>query len=117
MTFPHDPQTVASTFGYHPNESDLASLAQLVQVGRLLVLGSEIPDVVDVVGSTRFMASPPVDLPRGLYWFAGFGSIDVLAVAEGVSASRSLVDDLRNVRDDHPLESARGWLDKTAQPS
>lgn len=109
-SFPHTADTLVTTFGYHPSSLDSVTVVNLAQVGRMLVVGSAIPDVVDLVGELKFQTNPGVSLPRGLYWFAGAAGIDVMLVAEGASPSDSTVIKAHAAEADHPLSAARGWM-------
>lgn len=110
MSFPHTTGTLISTWGYHPAPQDAPQLVRLAQVGRFLVLGSEVPDVVDLVGVMSYLGSPDVALPRGLYWFAGVAGVDVMLVQDGAPPGPSLVVRPEEAVDGHPLGSARVWM-------
>jgi superfamily II DNA or RNA helicase len=110
MSFPHSTGTLLSTFGYHPTAQDASQVVRLAQVGRMLVLGSEVPDVVEDVGPAAYLPNPEVSLPRGLYWFAGMAGVDVMLVLDGETPSSSVVMETGSVDDDHPLRAAQGWM-------
>lgn len=82
-TFVREAEEVRGSFGYHPNPRDLAGLVQIVRFPRLLVVGGSVPDLCDLADSVR-STSVDTDLPRGLYWFAGFDQ--PLAVAVNIGA-------------------------------
>lgn len=110
MSFPHDTATLLSSFGYHPSIADASTLARRAQVGRLLVVGHEPPDVADLVGSLRYLPEHQ-PLPRGIYWFAHVAGVDVMVVQEGALPGDSVVASGEADDEAQPLLDARGWLD------
>lgn len=107
--FPHSADVVRSSYGYHPLQDDVTEMTSVASVSRLLVLGPDVPDLAASSGATRYVSSPPVQLPRGLYWFASAGEIDVLVVTEGSPTAPGEVISASQDSPEHPLVSAAAW--------
>jgi superfamily II DNA or RNA helicase len=109
--FPHDSQIVGSTFGYHPLHEDLSQVAGLATVGRILILGPDVPDIASETRGTRYLPTPQVQLPRGIYWFASQGVVDLLVVTEGAPSAPGEFLDRSLLSDTHALVNAAAWHD------
>jgi superfamily II DNA or RNA helicase len=108
-----DREVVRGTHGYHPLASDLEVMLQSGGFDQLLVFGSGIKDVVEYVREIRIVTQPPVELPRGVYWFSGAEPSGVLLVTTGASAGASVAVPAEGVPEGSALDNALGWLDQT----
>lgn len=97
--------------GYHPLPQDISDLTRASSVRRLLVLGPDVPDVSTAVAEARYVPSPDVKLPRGMYWFPRNGSVDAMLVIDGLLPASSEVIRPEDSTEDHPLVLAGQWLD------
>src|SRR4051812_43226459 len=82
VTLP-DRSVVATTHGYHPLVGDAAELLSMRLFSDVLVLGPGVPDVGGLAQQLRHLATPPVQLPEGIYWFSGVTPAAVLVVDAG----------------------------------
>ncbi|GGD24679.1 DEAD/DEAH box helicase [Nocardioides daphniae] len=106
-----DALVVSSTHGYHPVTTELEDVLRAGAFQQLLVLGPGVNDVVDLVNETRIVASPPVQLPQGIYWFSGIEPSVVLSVTSGTSPGPSVAAPSDEVLNGSPLDNALGWVD------
>lgn len=109
MPIPHSPETLHSTFGYHPLDADVLDFVRAAKVHTLLVVGPDVPDIHDSVGDLRFMVEASVELPIGLYWFAQSGGVNVLLVSEGTSPVDGLITHLDSLHAAQDLVAASQW--------
>ncbi|MGY0537982.1 DEAD/DEAH box helicase [Nocardioides sp. YJ-D4] len=108
-----DPQTIASTWGYHPSVRDLAALTETSRFSELLVWGRRVPDIVHRFAWTRIVAAPPTRLPAGIYWFSGIEEPAVLAVYDGADAAPGLTAPYDQIPEDSALDNALAWLEES----
>ncbi|MDF9717339.1 helicase-related protein [Nocardioides sp. ChNu-99] len=106
-----DSETIRATHGYHPVTTDLEDVLRADAFGQLLIFGPGVNDVVDLVGETRVVTAPPVQLPQGVYWFSGVAPSVVLAVTGGTSPGASVATSPDSVAGGSPLDNALGWVD------
>ena len=101
-----DGEVVRSTFGYHPLTSDLEEILRNGGFDQLLVFGGGIRDFVEHVREIRIVMQPPVQLPKGVYWFSGVEPSGVLSVTVGASSGPSLAVPADGVPEGSPLDNA-----------
>ena len=107
-----DGEVVRGTFGYHPLTSDLEEILRNAGFDQLLVFGGGIRDFVEHVREIRIVMQPPVQLPKGVYWFSGVEPSGVLSVTVGASPGPSLAVPADGVPEGSPLDNALRWLDQ-----
>jgi hypothetical protein len=93
-----DDAVVRGSHGYHPVSTDLEVILRSGGFDQLLVFGESVPDVVEHVREIRVVVRPPVDLPRGVYWFSGVEPSGVLWVTAGGAAGPSIAAAFLRVR-------------------
>lgn len=111
MTTPTADQ-LRTTFGYHPVVTALPGLLGAGSFDELLVFGAGLGDVVDLVGETRVVTTPPVQLPQGIYWFAGVSPTSVLLVSQGAPATGAMSVPAKQVAEGSALDNALGWVEQ-----
>ena len=107
-----DGEVVRGTFGYHPLTSDLEEILRNGGFDQLLVFGGGIRDFVEHVREIRIVMQPPVQLPKGVYWFSEVEPSGVLSVTVGASSGPSLAVPADGVPEGSPLDNALRWLDQ-----
>lgn len=110
MTLP-DRSVVATTHGYHPLVGDAAELLSMRLFSDVLVLGPGVPDVGGLAQQLRHLATPPVQLPEGIYWFSGVTPAAVLVVDAGGPPGAPLREPSSSVPEGSALDQAFSWLD------
>lgn len=108
-----DDAVVRGSHGYHPVSTDLEVILRSGGFDQLLVFGESVPDVVEHVREIRVVVRPPVDLPRGVYWFSGVEPSGVLWVTAGGAAGPSVAVPAGSVPAGSALDHALGWLDQS----
>lgn len=108
------PETITSTWGYHPALNDVAEFARAGAFSELLVFGARVPDVVDLVDEARMIA-PPTTLPTGVYWFSGLERPLLLAVHEGGQAAPGQSMPWNEVVEGSALDNALAWAEQAWQ--
>jgi superfamily II DNA or RNA helicase len=99
------------SFGYHPVVDELDAVLGRARFTRALVADEAITDLVEHVISCRALWDADIDLPTGIYWFAGIEEPLLFQVGTGLPsgpATSVAVDDLA---EEHPLASAFGWAE------
>lgn len=105
------PSVIAATHGYHPLTGDVRGVLEAGSFAEMLVIGSGVPDVVDLVQRVRLVHQSPRELPVGVYWFSGVSPAAVLLVESGATPSSSLAETPENVVRGSALDSALSWLE------
>ena len=108
-----DGEVVRGTHGYHPVASDLEQILRDGQFDQLLVFGPGVADVVEQVHEIRIVTKPPIQLPRGVYWFSGVEPSAVLSVSVGASPGPSIAVAASDVPEGSAMDNALGWLEQT----
>lgn len=107
---PRLPEEIEATFGYHPGATEVRELVATVRFVRLLVIGTAVPDVIDLLTATR-TTGEQVPLPRGLYWFSGIDQPMAMLVTAGASASDGAATPVNDLTDGEPLAAAYNWAE------
>lgn len=110
-------------YGYLPYVEDISELGDITYFERGLVLGGEAGFIFENFADARAMSSEGVELPDGVFWFAGGGGLPLIVQVRNMSvpamsARTASLDDFNN-NPDHPLKSAKEWAEQywqAAQP-
>lgn len=109
MAFPHERATIEDTYGYHPIQNDLEALVSLIAINQLLIVGSDVPDLIDQVGEARYLQDSNLQLPVGIYWF-GDESISIMVVTEGPMSGPGELVPTESVMQNDTLHVAKQWF-------
>jgi superfamily II DNA or RNA helicase len=112
----------APSFGYLPNVRELNRVLNRGRFARSLAIDTPIKMTYGVVDECRILWQPPVELPRGVYWFEDIdeGAI-VVQVGGGAPPGGATITPLSELTNDHPLLAAWSrveelWLQAAAVP-
>jgi len=94
---------------YHPVLADLAELLSTYQVDRLLVIGTELPQLSESLQLIRMSEVSDFPLPVGIYIFQDDSGWALMSVINGVS-SQPAMEGNWTLPEDHPLVHAYGWF-------
>jgi superfamily II DNA or RNA helicase len=100
---------VESDLTYHPVLRDAEGDIAIRRPARVLVVGDEIPNFTEAIGSLRFRSAVDVALPTGLYRFAADDGVVMLFVTTGGMPGPPMGTDW-NAPGDHPLVNAYAWF-------
>jgi superfamily II DNA or RNA helicase len=113
----------APSFGYLPNVRELTGLLNGRRFVRSLAIDMPVKITYGAVDECRILWQPPVELPRGVYWFEAIdeGAI-VVHVGGGAPPGGATITPLGELTDDHPLLAAWSrveelWAQAVAVPA
>lgn len=114
MVFSVSTDQVASTFGYHPLDTDFNVLVsygfnRILVIGPTPIVAPHLAEAVRQVREVRLLPSNTAGLNRGLYWFHGAAGRDLLVVTAGSPASAASTP-IAGLAADNPLYRAYGWF-------
>jgi superfamily II DNA or RNA helicase len=106
-----DQEGLLNSLGYHPEADQVESFARMGRFTRAVVVGVDVPDMMDHVDGMRRVVDSTSDLPAGFYWFGGQQGPQLLIVLEGArpGAPSHLV--INDATEDHPLVGAFEWME------
>nr|WP_306270521.1 helicase-related protein [Ornithinimicrobium sp. HY1793] len=105
--------------GYDPLTVDAEQLIGGGRISEVLVLGDDVPDIIDDVDDLRMVPQPEVSLPEGVYWFTGVTPSAAMIVSVGTRAHEPVATTDSEPGPGTPLGAALGWLEhlwEGAQP-
>lgn len=97
--------------GYDPLTVDAVQLIGGGRVSEVLVLGDDVPDIIDDVADLRIVPRPEVSLPEGVYWFTGVSPSAAMIVSAGARGHEPVTMTDAEPGRDTPLGQALAWLD------
>lgn len=106
-----DSAEVSRTHGYHPLPGDIADFLRANDFSDLLIVGSGVPDVVELVEQVRHQSSSGSQLPEGIYWFSGVAPAAVLLVEGGAQPGAPLREARDAAAEGSALDQALAWFD------
>jgi len=104
-------------FSYIPALVSSEAFIAEFPTGRLLIVGGGLdegqglPTNFDLISESRFLTSPDVSLPTGIYRFRQGADDLVMLVTDGAK-SATPTDELRESGDSTPLAMAYGWAER-----
>jgi len=109
--FPHSPESLRGTFGYHPDPNDFAELIERAEAGRILVINGPLNAEWTAHQDFRVLHDDDTGLAAGAYWFLGHDQPMVAVVHTGVPGADGTLVPLADLTEESPLAAALGWAE------